>query len=56
MPEEARAARASPATEAPSRAGPHQLPEPWAVVLVVEAGQEEERGGEALMLGRVSIT
>lgn len=40
----------------PSWAGPHQLPEPGGVVLVVQAGQEEEGGGRALVLSRVSIT
>lgn len=40
----------------PSWAGPHQLPEPGGVVLVVEAGQEDEGGGRALVLSRVSIT
>jgi len=33
-----------------------QLPEPGGVVLVVEAGQEDEGGGRALVLSRVSIT
>lgn len=46
----------SPPPRPPSWAGPHQLPEPGAVVLVVQAGQEDEGGGRALVLGRVSIT
>lgn len=33
-----------------------QLPEPGGVILVVEAGQEDEGGGRALVLSRVSIT
>lgn len=47
---------ASPPLRPPSWAGPHQLPEPGGVVLVVEAGQEDEGGRRALVLSRVSIT
>ena len=46
----------SPPLRPPSWAGSHQLPEPRGVVLVVQAGQEDERGGRALVLSGVSIT
>lgn len=40
----------SPPLRPPSWAGPHQLPEPGGVILVVEAGREDEGGGRALKL------